>query len=174
MNNSNNKQHGFRIYKDDRGSLPKTYERNVAGSAAGASNLGQDDRNMEVAFLKKLHAQTKIVGFLVYHSDIKGIRFFDPLKRKFIDIAPWQLNRFALSKLQLMGIRQIDLVRHEAGESKGTVVVEFLSKYEAAGYYRANRMVSSDLAEALSGITNYMLEDEYQALLKEVQNGNLR
>ena len=125
---------------------------------------------MEIALLQKLHAQTKIIGFLVYQNEIKGIRFYDPRKRKFIDIAPWQLNRFALSKLKLMGLRTIDLIRHEGGKSEGTVIVEFISSHEAAGYFRANRMVSNDLAEALSGIVNYMEEEEYQVLLKELSN----
>jgi len=164
MNNRNQYQQGFRIYKD---SDHRTTMSSKPISSVQAQSPSHGDKQMEIALLHKLHAKTKIVGFLVYQSDIKGIRFYDPTKRKFIDVAPWQLNKFALSKLKLMGIRTIDLVRHEGGQSEGTVVVEFISKQEAAGHFRANRMVSNDLAEALSGIMNYMSEDEYQALLKE-------
>lgn len=166
MNSRKQHQQGFRIYNDDSSIRSSTSSNPQAPMNAQFSSPG--DKQMEIALLQKLHAKTKIVGFLTYQSEIKGIRFYDPLKRKFIDIAPWQLNRFALSKLKIMGLRTIDLVRHEAGQSEGTVLVEFISKHEAAGYFRANRMVSNDLAEALSGVTNYMAEEEYQMLLAEL------
>jgi len=167
MNSRNQYQQGFRIYNDSS----KTASMSSKPlSSVNEQSLNQGDKQMEIALLQKLHAQTKIVGFLVYQNEIKGIRFYDPRKRRFIDIAPWQLNRFALSKLKLMGLRTIDLVRHEGGKSEGTVLVEFISNHEVAGYFRANRMVSNDLAEALNGIVNYMDEEEYQALLKDLSN----
>jgi len=169
MNNRNQYQQGFRIYNDSSRTSSVSSKPN---NSVNAQSSSQGDKQMEIALLQKLHAQTKIVGFLVYQNEIKGIRFYDPLKRKFIDIAPWQLNRFALSKLKLMGLRTIELVRYEGGKSEGTLLVEFISKHEAAGYFRANRMVSNDLAEALSGIVNYMSEEEYQALIKDFSDNN--
>ncbi|HIW33100.1 MAG TPA: hypothetical protein IAA29_09970 [Candidatus Paenibacillus intestinavium] len=120
---------------------------------------------MEQALLQRIHAQTIIVGFLLYKGEIKGIRFFEPTKGKFIDVAPWHLNSFAMSKLKLMGVRNIELLRHEAGEARGTVLIEYLTKHEIAGYYRANRMIPNDLAEALSTIVNYMDDVAYQQLI---------
>lgn len=127
---------------------------------------------MEQALLQKIHAQTIIVGFLRYKGETKGIRFFDPTKGKFIDVAPWHLNSFAMSKLQLMGVRHIELLRHEAGEAKGTVLIEYLTSHEIAGYYRANRMIPNDLAQALSSITRYMDELAYQQLITQMIEGN--
>lgn len=165
----NKKKQGFRMY-DDRWSSKSKPSELYAKEASKRTAVVDDDKLMEIALLQKLHANTKVVGFLVYNGEIKGLRFFDPVKHKFIDIAPWHLNQFNMSKLKLMEIRQIELLRHEAGESDGTVVVEFLTKHEAAGYFRANRMISDQLAAALSGIIHYMPEEEYQQLIRSFTN----
>ncbi|MCR8658979.1 hypothetical protein [Paenibacillus endoradicis] len=132
----------------------------------------QMQNGMELALLQKIHAQTMIVGLLRYKGETKGIRFFDPTKGKFIDVAPWHLNSFAMSKLQLMGVRHIELLRHEAGEALGTVLIEYLTHHELAGYYRANRMIPNDLAQALSSITRYMDDLAYQQLISQIVEEN--
>jgi len=132
----------------------------------------QTNNGMELALLQKIHAQTMIVGFLIYKGETKGIRFFDPTKGKFLDVAPWHLNSFAMSKLKLMGVRNIELLRHESGEAQGTVLIEYLTKHELAGYYRANRMIPNDLAQALSAISRYMDESEYQQLITQMVEGS--
>lgn len=170
VSDRNDKSHGFRIYNDRWGPLSKSTGQPLAGAHNRSAASATENKQMEIALLQKLHAKTQVIGFLVYSGEIKGIRFFDPVKRKFFDIAPWHLNQFNMSKLKLMGIRQIELLRNEAGESRGTVVVEFLTKHEVAGYFRANRMISEQLAAALSGILNYMPEEEYQNLLKSFAN----
>lgn len=165
----NNKQYGFRIYEDLRPSSSASSQNKVRGSQT-LDNHGQ--KQMEIALLQKLHAQTLIVGFLQYKGEIKGIRFFEPAKGKFIDVAPWHLSSFSMSKLKLMGVRNIELYRHEAGEAQGTVLIEYLTKHELAGYYRANRMIPNDLAQALSTITNYMDDTAYQQLMAQVNESN--
>lgn len=168
MKGNTGKGHGFRIYKD--------YDRPLSKSSSSArtelysdSKTLIENKQMEVALLRKLHNKTKVVGFLKYKGEIKGIRFYDPTNRKFIDIAPWHLSQFNMSKLKLMEVREIELIRHEAGESEGTIVIEFLTKHELMGHFKANRMITDQLAQALSGILNYMPEEEYQNVLKNFQ-----
>lgn len=168
-NNYNNRQQGFRIYNDTR--TPSSSSANQAP----LRNLQGEQRaqkQMEIALIKKLHANTQIVGFLDYRGEIKGIRFYDPTKNRFMDVAPWHLSSFAMSKLKLMGVRHIELLRHEAGESAGTVVIEYLTKHEVAGLYRANRMIPNDLAEALSTVMNVMEDAEYNQLMARITEGS--
>lgn len=132
-----------------------------------SSTFQQDDpwnADMERALLLKSYQGTAIVGMLVYKGEIKGIRFYDAVRNQFMDIAPWHLNSFSLSKLKLMGIRQLELFRHEHGDSSKTLLIEFLTKYEIEGQYRPLRMISNQVVEALSKIEQYIPDQEFEQL----------
>lgn len=166
VDRSKDTQQRFKIHRENRTTSP-----NHSHSIEHKVDLNQQQRaqkQMEIALIKKLQEKTLIVGFLKYRGEIKGIRFYDPTKSKFIDVAPWHLSSFQLSKLKLMGIRTLELIRYEAGESAGTVLVEYVTRLEAEGYFRANRMISNDLAEALSTIMNVMEEADYQQLISQI------
>jgi len=131
------------------------------GSSSQHSTWNSD---MEKALLLKTYQDTAIIGFLSYKGEIKGIRFYDARRRQFIDIAPWHLNSFSLSKLKLMGIRHLELFRHEHGDTTNTLIIEFLTKEEMQGRYRPIRMISNQVVEVLSTIERYMPDEEFELL----------
>jgi len=172
MSDIKNKGQGFRIYNErERGFSSKSY-KSMAEKSSPAENLSQHQQSMEINLLQKLHANTVVAGMLMYKDELKGVRFYDPNNRRFIDIAPWHLSRFNVSKLKLIGVRELELIRHEVGNSSGTLVVEFLTKHEVGGLFKANRMVSENLAIALSGIMNYMSDDEYNVVIASFANAD--
>lgn len=168
--NDKNKSSGFRIYNDREKGYAARVSKPMAERQFPNEGLIQQQKQMEITLLQKLHANTVVVGLLMYKSDLKGVRFYDPDNRRFIDIAPWHLSRFNISKLKLIGARELELIRHEVGNSAGTLVVEFLTKHEVRGHFKANRMVSDNLANALSGIMNYMSDEEYNIVLASFAN----
>jgi len=153
---------GFRIYKD----ASNNSQPNNVMSAQG--NL--QDPNLQIAMLQKLHNQTKIFALLVYKGEIKGIRYFDFAKRNFIDIAPWQIQFFNISGMQINGVRELELYKVDNDKHNRTLVIEFLTQHEINNLYRPNRMTSNDLAKALSYIMAYVNDVEYENLIQELKS----
>ena len=152
---------GFKILRHDDKENTSSSSKNLQKKVVNF------DQNIHVAMLQKLHEHTKIFGLLVYKGELKGIRYFDSANHIFIDIAPWQLKYFNISAMRVIGVRELELSRVEAGPSSGTLVIEYLTQHEMKGIYRPNRMTSNDLAMALSYVKHYVNDAEYELLLQK-------